>query len=412
MMLRRAVEEHPGCDGILLGSHGLFTWGDTQHDCYVNSIKTIDQMGEFVEDHARASGRPLFGGAGGDGGGRSRRRSRRRFCRICAAPCRRIAASIAHFDTSDDALDVREFALGRRALPDGHELSRSLPADAHLSDVRAVGSGSAKTSRDCSSGSASTIGRYRDEYVAYYTSCAQAGSPALRDSNPSVVVIPALGVFGFGKDKREARITTEFFVNAVHVMAGATALEESEATPRALPQARRPEQAAAFTSFHNYVALPRSEAFRIEYWALEEAKLQRMPAEREFSRKIALVVGGGSGIGREVALLLARRGAHVVVADQQRRRRRVRRGRRRRSSSSPEMGMVAALDLSSREHASRRRCAQHDSGVRRRRHRDQHGGDLPDARSVRRRRRRRSGRGRCTSTSPATTCWPRKRRGC
>src|SRR4029077_8631971 len=83
-----------------------------------------------------------------------------------------------------------------------------------------------------------------------------------------------------------------------------------------VPQARRPEQAAQFRSFHNYVALPRSEAFRIEYWALEEAKLQRMPPEREFSRKIALVVGGGSGIGREVALELARRGAHVVVADQ------------------------------------------------------------------------------------------------
>src|ERR1041384_3972281 len=99
-------------------------------------------------------------------------------------------------------------------------------------------------------------------------------------------------------------------------MAGATALEETGTPVHALPQARRPEQAAAFTSLHNYVALPRSEAFRIEYWALEEAKLQRMPPEREFSRKVALVVGGGSGIGREVALILARRGAHVIVADQ------------------------------------------------------------------------------------------------
>ena len=97
-------------------------------------------------------------------------------------------------------------------------------------------------------------------------------------------------------------------------MAGASALEDSGA-PDVLPQARRPDQSAQFTHFHNYVALPRSEAFRIEYWALEEAKLQRMPAEAEFSRKIALVVGGASGIGREVALLLASRGAHVVVAD-------------------------------------------------------------------------------------------------
>jgi NAD(P)-dependent dehydrogenase (short-subunit alcohol dehydrogenase family) len=192
------------------------------------------------------------------------------------------------------------------------------------------------------------ITRYREEYVAYYGACAQAGSPALRDANPSVVVIPALGVFGFGKDKREARITTEFFVNAIHVMAGATALEGDPARIEALPQARRPEQAKEFKSFHNYVALPRTEAFRIEYWALEEAKLQRMAEEREFSRKIALVVGGGSGIGREVALLLARRGAHVVVADQN--------GTNAESTwadarqlSSSEQGLAATLDLSSRD---------------------------------------------------------------
>jgi NAD(P)-dependent dehydrogenase (short-subunit alcohol dehydrogenase family) len=143
----------------------------------------------------------------------------------------------------------------------------------------------------------------------------------LRDTNPSVVVIGGLGVFGFAKDKREARITTEFFVNAIHVMAGATALGspgafESAISPtRSLPQARHPEQAGAFASFRNYVALPRSEAFRIEYWALEEAKLQRAPAEKELSRRVALVVGAGSGIGREVALRLAVRGAHVVATD-------------------------------------------------------------------------------------------------
>jgi NAD(P)-dependent dehydrogenase (short-subunit alcohol dehydrogenase family) len=128
------------------------------------------------------------------------------------------------------------------------------------------------------------------------------------------VVIPGLGLFGFGKNKKEARITTEFFINAIHVIAGANALEDGEASDP-LPQARTAEQSRQFTEFHNYVALPRSEAFRIEYWALEEAKLQRMPGEAEFSRKIALVIGGASGIGREVALLLGQKGAHVVVAD-------------------------------------------------------------------------------------------------
>src|SRR5581483_1834995 len=148
----------------------------------------------------------------------------------------------------------------------------------------------------------------------YYESWADSDSPALRDNNPSVVVIPGVGLFGFGRDKKEARITTEFFINAIHVMAGATALGDAEA-PQTLPQSKRKEQSSDFTQLHNYVALPRREAFRIEYWPLEEAKLKRMPPEAEFKRKIVLVIGGASGIGREVVLLLARNGAHVVVAD-------------------------------------------------------------------------------------------------
>ena len=155
---------------------------------------------------------------------------------------------------------------------------------------------------------------YRSDYKKYYDACAAADSPALRDANPSVVIVPGLGLFGFGKSKKEARITTEFFTNAVHVMAGATALEDGHEVKR-LPQARRADRSDEFEKFHNYVALPRREAFRIEYWTLEEAKLQRQPPEAEFSRKIVAIVGGGSGIGREVALQLARKGAHLVVAD-------------------------------------------------------------------------------------------------
>jgi NAD(P)-dependent dehydrogenase (short-subunit alcohol dehydrogenase family) len=155
---------------------------------------------------------------------------------------------------------------------------------------------------------------YRLEYKKYYDTYATNQSPRLRDTNPSVVIIPGLGLFGFGKNKKEARITTEFFINAIHVMAGANALETGGPSDP-LPQARKPEQSSEFRDFHNYVALPRSEAFRIEYWALEEAKLQRMPPEAEFSRKIVLVIGGASGVGREVVLALAGKGAHVVVSD-------------------------------------------------------------------------------------------------
>ena len=116
------------------------------------------------------------------------------------------------------------------------------------------------------------------------------------------MIVPGLGIFGFGKNKKEARITTEFFINAIHVMAGATSLDDG-APPSPLPQARTAEQSRTFAGVHNYVALPRAEAFGIEYWALEEAKLQRMPPEAEFSRKIGLIVGGASGIGRQTALL-------------------------------------------------------------------------------------------------------------
>jgi rhamnose utilization protein RhaD (predicted bifunctional aldolase and dehydrogenase)/NAD(P)-dependent dehydrogenase (short-subunit alcohol dehydrogenase family) len=345
MMLRRAVAEHPGCDGILLGSHGLFTWGATQHECYANSLKTIDQMGEFVEEHARAAKRPLFGGAAVTAA------VDRESTTAAILPMLRGAVSsnrrvVAHVDSSDEAVTfansrwAAELSQLGTSCPDHFLRTRICPMfvpwqPAH-EDVttlrRRIGE---------------QIGGYRDEYVAYYKSCAEAGSPALRDSNPSVIVIPGLGVYGFGKDKREARITTEFFANAVHVMAGATALEDDASVSPVLPQARTAEQARGFKSVHNYVALPRREAFRIEYWALEEAKLQRMPPEREFSRKIALVVGGGSGIGREAALLLAQRGAHVVVAD----RNEALAGStwaEAQKLSSPELGMAAPVDLSSR----------------------------------------------------------------
>ena len=154
-------------------------------------------------------------------------------------------------------------------------------------------------------------------------------------------------MFGFAKDKREARITTEFFLNAIHVMAGANALEGKGGTTGPLPQARMPDQAIDFSSFHNYVALPRREAFRIEYWALEEAKLQRMPQEKAFSRKVAVVVGAGSGIGREALLRLAKGGAHIVAADRDTalaKEAAVEAGR----LSSPELTLSCTVDLESR----------------------------------------------------------------
>jgi len=313
LMLRTAVEDNPGCDGIILGGHGLFTWGATQDACYLSSIRTIDQMGEFIRAHERRAHRPRFGGAAVTATVADQASAVADLfphLRGAVSSNRRV---IGHYDASPDAI---AFAGSQWAealcelgtsCPDHFLRTRIspmfVPWDPSRDDLAAL-----RARID------ERIVTYRQDYAAYYKAFADPASPALRDSNPSVVVIPGLGLFGFGKDKREARITTEFFVNAIHVMQGANALED-EGPGAPLPQVRRQEQAKEFRTFHNYVALPRLEAFRIEYWALEEAKLQRMPPEKEFSRKVVVVVGAGSGIGREVALQIAKRGGHVVAAD-------------------------------------------------------------------------------------------------
>ena len=344
LMLRQAVADHPGCDGIILGGHGLFTWGSTQRECYLSSIKTIDQMGEFVQEHARRAGRPQFGGA------TTTTAPDRESLVASLLPSLRGAVSsnrrvVGHYDGSDDALAfansqwAEELCRLGTSCPDHFLRTRISPLYLPWKPEEGV-ERLLERLRE-------RLVTYREDYGKYYQAHAEPSSPALRDSNPSVVVVPGVGLFGFGKDKREARITSEFFVNAIHVMAGANALGDRDAAGPA-PQARRAEQAAEFKSFQNYVALPRSEAFRIEYWALEEAKLQRMPPEREFSRKIAVVVGGASGIGREVALLLARRGAHVVVADLQASSAEAV-AAEAAAHSSKELVMGVALDLTSRD---------------------------------------------------------------
>jgi rhamnose utilization protein RhaD (predicted bifunctional aldolase and dehydrogenase)/NAD(P)-dependent dehydrogenase (short-subunit alcohol dehydrogenase family) len=311
LLIERAVTENLDAEGLILGGHGLFTWGHTQRDCYLNSIRTIDEMGEFILRHQK-KGEVMFGGI------EHPPVQDRKNVAIQILPVLRGVLSsnrrvVAHYTDDEDALIfagskwAKELSSLGTSCPDHFLRTRVCPWfvdwDPIKEDVPVLKS---RIQTD--------ISNYRAAYKKYYEQWATYDSPKLRDSNPSVVVIPGLGLFGFGRNKKEARITGEFFINAIHVMAGANALEDGEVS-RPLPQARTPEQSKSFTKFHNYVALPRSEAFRIEYWALEEAKLQRMPAEAEFSRKIALVIGAASGIGREVALSLGRRGAHVIVAD-------------------------------------------------------------------------------------------------
>jgi rhamnose utilization protein RhaD (predicted bifunctional aldolase and dehydrogenase)/NAD(P)-dependent dehydrogenase (short-subunit alcohol dehydrogenase family) len=311
LLIEKTVKQNPGCDGLILGSHGLFTWGQTQRECYLNSIRTIDQMGEFIMEHQARKG-SSFGGL------QHAARADRKSIAAQILPALRGTMSsnrrvIAHYSDDADALTFagskwsKQLAALGTSCPDHFLRTRICPFfidwDPASEDLNVLKSRIKEHAV-----------KYRAGYKDYYQAWAAPESPKLRDSNPSVVLIPGVGLFGFGKNKKEARVTTEFFSNAIHVMAGANALEDGDVA-HPLPHARRPEHSKQFEQFHNYVALPRSEAFRIEYWALEEAKLQRMPAEAEFSRKIVLVAGGGNGVGREVALLLARKGAHVVVAD-------------------------------------------------------------------------------------------------
>ena len=311
LMLRKAVEDNPGCDGIVLGGHGLFTWGETQRDCYVNTLTVIDQLGQFIERHGKAKGGARFGGE------ITPARSQRRHLATEIVPYLRGRVSanhrwIASFSDADDVMqfvnsaDAKELAYLGTSCPDHFIRTKIRPL--FVPWPSGAGLDVLKASIDAS------LAEYREQYCTYYHYFATPDSPPLRDPIPTVVLIPGLGMFSFGKSKTEARITGEFYTNAIHVMEGASLLAEGEVTG-VLPQCAESMDPSSFKVYTNYVALPPIEAFRIEYWAMEEAKIRRQPPEKELSRRIVLVVGGASGIGREVARLAALRGAHVMVAD-------------------------------------------------------------------------------------------------
>jgi rhamnose utilization protein RhaD (predicted bifunctional aldolase and dehydrogenase)/NAD(P)-dependent dehydrogenase (short-subunit alcohol dehydrogenase family) len=311
MMLHDAVSQTPDCDGVVLGGHGLFTWGDTHRECYLNTITIIDQLGQFVSDHLERRDTNLFGG------NRAVLLENHLALAHMIFPFVRGRVSakqrlVGNFNCLPEVLrfvnsaDAQQLAHLGTSCPDHFIRTKIRPLfvpwhpQANLSGLREA--------------TDSALKRYREEYAAYYLSFARPDSPRVRDANPTVVLIPGIGMFSFGKNKTEARITGEFYTNAIHVMEGATALG-SAAKPAVLPQAGPAAKTEAFGVYSNYVALPPSEAFRIEYWQLEEAKIRRQPPEKELGRQVCLVVGGGNGVGRETALLAAHRGAHVVVAD-------------------------------------------------------------------------------------------------
>lgn len=311
MMMRKAIKENPECDGVILGGHGLFTWGSAQRECYRNTIAIIDQLGQFVLEHVEKAVDKLFGGAHVE-----TRPDHNELALVIFPYIRgRVSAQkrmIGTFTGTPEvqrlvnSKDAEKLAFLGTSCPDHFIRTKIRPLCVPWNPVENSSTLRAKVDE--------ALATYREEYANYYKQHATPASPAMRDPNPTVVLIPGVGMFSFGKSKTESRITGEFYVNTIHVMEGASALQ-SASQPAVLPQAGPAADTSLFQVHGNYVALPLSEAFRIEYWALEEAKIRRQPPEKELSRHIVLVAGGGSGIGREVVRIASERGAHVIAAD-------------------------------------------------------------------------------------------------
>ncbi|TPM00441.1 MULTISPECIES: bifunctional rhamnulose-1-phosphate aldolase/short-chain dehydrogenase [unclassified Mesorhizobium] len=288
LWLEKFCLDHPAAKGVILESHGLFTWGDSPKECYETTISVINQAIEWFE--RRSEGVAIFGGEAVKSLDAAERRA------IAAKLMPRIRGLISekshklgHFDDSAAVLefvnsrDLRPLAALGTSCPDHFLRTKIRPLviefDPAKPDVDAV---IARLADD--------IAEYRVGYQAYYDSCKHADSPAIRDPNAVVYLMPGVGMFTFAGDKATARISGEFYVNAINVMRGASTVS-------------------------SYVGLPAQEAFDIEYWLLEDLKLQRMPKPKALAGKIALVTGGAGGIGRATASRLLREGACVVLAD-------------------------------------------------------------------------------------------------
>ncbi|RUU79087.1 bifunctional rhamnulose-1-phosphate aldolase/short-chain dehydrogenase, partial [Mesorhizobium sp. M7A.F.Ca.MR.362.00.0.0] len=288
LWLEKFCLEHPDAKGVILESHGLFTWGDTPRECYETTISVINQAIEWFEP--RSEGVAIFGGEVVKALDATERRA------IAAKLMPRIRGLISekshktgHFDDSAAVLefvnsrDLRPLAALGTSCPDHFLRTKIRPLviefDPAKPDVDAV---IARLADD--------IAAYRVGYQAYYDSCKHPDSPAIRDPNAVVYLMPGVGMFTFAGDKATARISGEFYVNAINVMRGASTVS-------------------------SYVGLPAQEAFDIEYWLLEDLKLQRMPKAKSLAGQIALVTGGAGGIGRATANRLLREGACVVLAD-------------------------------------------------------------------------------------------------
>lgn len=288
LWLEKFCLDNPEAKGVVLESHGLFTWDSTAEGCYEITIGIINRAIEWLETNS--ADKTVFGGALHE----ALPASERSAVASALMPAIRGMISdehhmVGHFDDSETVL---QFVCAKN-MPSLAALGTSCPDHFLRTKIRPLVVSFAPSRLDIDKTLASLEGaitEYRVDYTAYYDRCKHADSPALRDPNPIVYLIPGVGMITFAKDKATARISGEFYTNAINVMRGAS-------------------------SVSTYCGLPEQEAFNIEYWLLEEAKLQRLPKPKSLAGKIAIVTGGAGGIGSATAARFLREGACVVLAD-------------------------------------------------------------------------------------------------
>ena len=288
MPIDTLITENPQAKGVLLGHHGMSSWDNDDKTCYETALEIIDRAARFIEEHDK--GEMTFGGQKYQPLNESDRQRVQAevipWLRGQISVERRFVGTVQddermlRFVNSNDATRLAELGT---SCPDHFLRTKIKPLFAEWNPE----SGDVETLKKAL---AEGLVQYRKDYEAYYNKCKRPDSPPMRDPNPTVVLIPGLGMVAWGKNKSESRVTAEFYNCAIEVMRGAEAIDE-------------------------YEAMDQQEAFDIEYWSLEEAKLRRLPPEKELDRKVVVIVGAGAGIGKATAHRVVKEGAHVVCVD-------------------------------------------------------------------------------------------------